>query len=91
MTQKNKVQFINLGSLNEKRDGAGYYIKLNDQVKLTINGQNFDGKYFNVEKPDKKYAVMLDKGMITEDEAEKKIENIPSFVRFELTAVLNNG
>jgi hypothetical protein len=91
MTQKNKAQFVKLGSFNEKRDGEGYYIKLNDNVQLTINGQTFDGKYFNVEKPDKKYAVMLDRGIISEEEAEKKIESIPSFVRFELTAVLNNG
>tara|TARA_R100001086_G_scaffold224004_2_gene141855 strand:+ start:857 stop:1132 length:276 start_codon:yes stop_codon:yes gene_type:complete len=86
------VKFVNMGAIIKRKDG-GLCIKLNTGEgsplkSLNINGKLFKGEYLNLDKPQVKYERMLEKGMIDEDEFEEKLENIPDFVKYEITAVL---
>jgi len=82
-----KNNYVHLGAIVAGKDG-GYYIKLQDDLKLNINGQAFNKKYINVEVPTAKLDRFLEKGFIDETEYEARAEKIPSYIKFELTAVL---
>lgn len=84
---KGSKKYVKFGALMKGEDG-GYYIALDKELKLNVNGKNFDGKYIRVEEPKVKYQRMLEKGVITEEECESKIESISPKVRQELTIVL---
>lgn len=91
--------FINLGALMTKkdRDAEGklqYYIKLDKEVKLVVNGKEATSEYIQVKSPKAKYNAMLDKGKITEEEADIAkarfdAEGDLSFIRQELTVIID--
>jgi hypothetical protein len=81
-------EFIQLGAVMKGKDG-GVYIKVDDKIKLNVNGKIFEGKYISLQKPELKFERMLDKGSITESEFEEKVNRIPDFVKYELVAVFD--
>ena len=88
------AKFVNFGSLIMKKDKSGFYIKLDKDLELSINGDKFNGEYINVNPPTVKYDRMLDQGKITEEEYEKAVARFAkdgdlSFIRQELTAVVD--
>lgn len=64
---------VNLGILCESQEG-GYYIKLSDNVDITVNGVPFEGEYINLQDPIDKYEYSLTQGWIDEDEFEEKAQ-----------------
>lgn len=82
-----KKQFVKFGALIKGKEG-GYYVALDKELSLNVNGKAFSGKYINVEDPKAKFQRMLDKGTITEEEYTEKVEKIPEYIRQELTIVL---
>lgn len=82
-----KKQYVKFGALIRGKEG-GYYITLDKELSLNVNGQAFGGKYINVEDPKAKFQRMLDKGSITEEQYTEKTEKIPEYIRQELTIVL---
>ena len=90
-----KKKYARLGSLCQKRDKTGYYIKVDNNSTVTITTKQGDnvtsitldgGNYINVDKPEDKIKFFLEKGFITEEVAEERLEKIPEFVKFELSA-----
>jgi hypothetical protein len=82
-----KKTFVKFGALIKGKEG-GYYVTLDKELTLNVNGKPFTGKYINVDDPKLKFQRMLDKGLITEEEYQEKIEKIPEYIRQELTIVL---
>jgi len=93
------ADFINLGALMTKKekDAKGklqYYIKLDKDVKITVNGKATTSDYVQVKNPQAKYDAMLAKGKITEEEADiAKARFVGggdlAFIRQELTIVID--
>ena len=93
------ADFINLGAIMTKkdRDAEGklqYYIKLDKEVKLVVNGKEATSEYINVASPKTKYDKMLAKGKLTEEEADKAkarfdSEGDLSFIKQELTIIID--
>jgi len=77
-----KNKFINTGAFMKKKDG-GYYIKLDKETKVVIDGTEFTGGYISVNKPADKYDRMivnaekkLQEGEINEEEYDKQLEDL---------------
>lgn len=93
------ANFINFGAIMTKkeRDAEGklqYYIKLNKEVDLVVNGKKTTSEYINVSSPKVKYDRMLEKGKITEEEADIAKSRFDSegdlaFIKQELTIVID--
>jgi hypothetical protein len=83
---KKESRFVPFGAFIKKKDG-GYYIKLDKEVTLNINGKLYNNGYINVDKPEDKLKFFLDQGYIDEGQFEDRKSRIPDFVKFELTAV----
>lgn len=93
------ADFINLGAIMTKkdRDAEGklqYYIKLDKEVKLVVNGKEATSEYIQVNSPKVKYDKMLAKGKIEEEEADKSKARFDKggdleFIKQELTIIID--
>lgn len=96
-----KPQYLNLGTMIEKRDkqtnkpilddngNKTYYIKIDAKSKVTINGIPVTG-YFSVSRPEDKYYKMCEKGTISEAERDHKVAQYEeggeySYCKFEFS------
>ncbi len=77
-----KQKYVNVGILCRRKDGDGFYIKLDNEVQITIDGDTVTGGYLNANDPLDKYEKIiakaerdLEEGNINEDEYNEKIEN----------------
>ena len=90
--KKKKSNYVNLGAIMKSKDG-GLYISLNEDVEIEIDGREVaesNGKrYINLAKPIEKYDRMLEGGHIDADTYNERIENIPEFVKYELSVKLD--
>jgi len=91
-TQAKKVgahTYVPMGGILEKKDG-GFYLALpkDSELEFTLNGEPI--KYFNVEDPTAKFERFVQSGAMTEEEAQARIDKIPEYVIFEMTAVIEN-
>lgn len=96
MSKKN--EYVKIGSmlLDQEKDEQGrakYYIKLNDNVEISINGKKFTGNAFKVERPTDKYDRMAKAGKIDPKEHQAKLDlysdgGKAAFVKFEIEAVI---
>jgi len=65
------TKFSNFGVLIKKDDGS-FYVKVEKDLDIKINGEDFSGRYINMDKPTVKFDRMLKKGVITEEEYDEK-------------------
>lgn len=77
-----KSKYLSVGALMKSKEG-GFYIKLDKETKVVIDGTDFTGGYINVQKPTVKYDRMIAKaeeklqnGDITEEEYDKQLEDL---------------
>lgn len=71
-----------IGSVLKKKDGNGFYIKIDQDVTLKA------GQFVNVDDPRKLPDILLGLGKITEEVHGRMVEQaakIPEFVKFELS------
>lgn len=97
MSKKNS-DFVKVGSmlLSEEPDHNGkpaYYIKLDKNVKILINGRELAKDTFKVERPTDKFDRMVKAGKMSPDEHAKNLElyaegGARDFVKFEIEAKL---
>jgi len=78
-----KKKYVSVGAIMKRKkenesDPTEYYIKLDKETTVTIDGDTVTGGYLNVSKPSRKYEAMvaraarqLEEGEINEDEFEK--------------------
>lgn len=79
-----------VGSILQNKDpDMGLYFKLDKDVELYVNGQKSPAN-IDMRKPQDKYEFWATKGIISEEEAQQKIDNIPEYVRYEFVARLTN-
>lgn len=93
-------KFVNLGAIASKRekDEHGrnqYYLKIDKDVDVKINGVSFTGKYINVQRPTDKFEKMLKKGNITQEQYDEKVARFGedgdlNYITLELSAVLES-
>lgn len=98
------AKFHNLGSMIakkdkqtgeailDKNDKPTYYVKLDKNVKLVVNGEEVTSGYINVSRPRDKYDKKLEKGQITKAEHAQAIARFEkggdlNYINFEFTAV----
>jgi hypothetical protein len=81
---KNK-NFVELGAVVESKDG-GFYIKLKDDVEISINGRKYNNAYINAETPQSKLERLNKLGFISDSDLESRLEGVKPFVKLELTA-----
>jgi len=74
---KKKVLF-QAATLCKKKDGKGYYIKVNKD--FTVKKDMF----ISVETPKESIERLAEKGFINEQEAEERVSKVPEFVKFYL-------
>lgn len=87
-------KFVNFGILCMKKDKSGFYIKLDRELELTVNGDKVDTDFINVQAPTVKYERMLKADKITKEEYDEKVarfdkEGDLNYIRQELTVVLD--
>lgn len=72
-------------------EGKKYYqfIKNSDYVNIEINGVNVNGKSIYFNDPAEKFEIMLEKGIITEEEADERIDKIPKYILEEASIKLD--
>jgi flagellar basal body rod protein FlgF len=90
--KSNKEAYPKLGQILRSKDG-GLYIQLNDRVTVTVNGVDVTGRTASLEKPSAKFERMLASGVMSEEEAQEKIDDYEDggrldFVRQEITIKL---
>ena len=88
--KKGEGKFVQLGALIKKKDGSGFYIKVDKELSISINGRTFKGEYISCAKPQEKYDRMLAKDKITQEQYDEKVQNIPSYIRQELTLIFED-
>lgn len=80
-----------------KTDDKGrklYTLKLDKRTEVVINGVNMTGKTLYVSRPETKLQRLLDRGIIDEEEFNKKLEEFSpggrlDFVQMEIVADLD--
>ena len=70
------AKFIDLGAIMTKkdRDANGklqYYIKLNKELDIVINGEKLTSEYVNVDAPANKIQKRIDSGKVDEEKIEQ--------------------
>jgi hypothetical protein len=76
---------MKIGEVLQSKNG-GYYIKFSgkgkaaDSLPLTIN----DGDVLFLKKPSERLDGMVERGIITEAQAEESKAKTPSFVKFDI-------
>lgn len=82
--------FIKLGAIVEKKDGS-VYLKLDEEsgAEITVNGRSL--KSFQIEDPTVKFDRMVEAGKLTPEEADEKANNVPAYILFEVTALVNDA
>jgi hypothetical protein len=81
-----KNKYIKIGAIKENKNG-GFYLKLDESIKLEINGELVEGT-LSLDTPQQKLAFFLEKGIIDEAKYEERISKVPEFVKYEVTAVV---
>ena len=61
----------------------------NPNVEILINGVKVNGKSIYLNDPADKYDLFVEKGIMTEDEADAAVDNIPDYVLEEGTVKLD--
>lgn len=86
-----KNKYLNIGSIVKGRDGKPDYIKLNQGIKLLVDGNVVDAEYVNLQNPHTLPKTLLDLKKITPEVAEQMAEKAAKrpFVRFDLQVKLN--
>jgi len=104
--KKKNTLFPQIGSVIERRNketgeperdengNKTYYLKIDKDVQLTVNGKKVEG-YLQVSRPRDKYDRMLAKEAITPDEHKIKVADFEpggerSYITFELSADLRD-
>lgn len=77
---KSKGKVVNIGTvLQAKDDPERSYIKIKTDITLR------EGQIVNVQSPQERIAFFLERGFLTEEQAQDQLEKTPDFVLFELT------
>jgi|11_taG_2_1085331.scaffolds.fasta_scaffold01085_21 hypothetical protein len=83
--------YVTLFEIKENDEGKEYvqFVKNAEYVNIEVNGVNVNGKSIYINDPAEKFEIMLEKEMITEEEAEEKIGRIPEYILEEGTVKLD--
>lgn len=83
--------YVTIFEVKENDEGKEYlqFVKNSDYVNIEINGVNVNGKSIYLNDPAEKFEIMLEKEMITEEEADERIAKIPEYILEEATVKLD--
>lgn len=70
----------------KKDDRNSAYLKIDGNTNVTINGKPVDNGILTVDSPKTKYDRMLKSGKINEEQYDEYLNQIPEFIKKEITA-----
>lgn len=88
---------LKIGSIVAKKDKKKEFsVRLAPGVEMSIRVKNKDGEligeaelsdgaYLNMQTPAEEIAFLLDKEYITEEQAEERLENVPDYVKYQIS------
>lgn len=81
---------VTVFEIKEDDDGNEYlqFTKNSDYVSIEVNGVSVNGKTIYLNDPAEKFDRMVDSGHMTEEEADEKVNSIPSYIIEEATVKL---
>lgn len=82
--------YVTLFEIKKNDQGEEYiqFVKKSEYVNIEVNGVNVNGKAIYINDPAEKFEIMLENGIITEEEADEKIGKIPEYILEEGTVKL---
>lgn len=88
---KKTAGYVTVLEVKKGEDGNEYFqfTKNSEYVDIKINGVSVNGKTIYLNDPADKYDRMVDKGTITEEEADEKVAKIPEYIIEEGTVKLD--
>lgn len=87
-------KFASFGQLLMKKDKSGFYLKLDEKVKVVIDGEEFGGDMVSVRSPIQQLQQKLANGKIDQEEYDAKAPRYEKggdldFVRQNLFVVMD--
>lgn len=87
---------VQLASITKRKEGTGFNMRLAPGVTLTFDVKNKDGEtigqgtledgaYLNLQTPQERVAFLVENDHISEQKGEEILENIPDFVKYEVS------
>ena len=83
MSEKKKKYINDIGEVRSGRDGKGNYITITKDVTLPKGAKLYTESLEDI------VARLVDKGVITSDEAQKRLDKKPSYVLKKVNAVIS--
>lgn len=83
-TTSKKSKWTKVGVLLKSKNGNGYYIKVENDIELE------KGETLVVRSPKDGVLSLLERGIISQEEADSRMERIPDYVKFEIFSVPSN-
>lgn len=89
-SNKKTTGYVTLFEIKKGEDGKEYiqFVKNSDYVNIEVNGVNVNGKTIYVNDPAEKFEIMLENGILTEQQVEERIAKIPEYILEEGTVKL---
>ena len=87
---KKTTGYVTLFEIKKGEDGKEYiqFVKNSEYVNIEVNGVNVNGKTIYVNDPAEKFEIMLENGILTEEQVEDRIAKIPEYILEEGTVKL---
>lgn len=86
---QNKSKTVKLGTVRKNKSGKGVHFQLNSDIAIIDfkgNKHEFKAKdTLFINDPREQVKFRLERGFITEQQAEEQLSKIPEFVKFEVT------
>lgn len=73
-----KSGFREVGTIFERKDGSGFFLKVNEDVTLKA------GQTLNLETPQSKIERLLAFGYLSEEAADARLANLPKTIKFDV-------
>jgi len=91
---KKKTITRQIGSVLKRKDNdKQFYIKLSEPVEFVVKDKSGTRKvttqFLNLDDPRESIKRLAEKGYITEDAAQERLEKLPSYVKYELNVSIN--
>lgn len=99
MSDNKKSSYVNLGVMvrDKEKDSKGkdkYYLLLDKNVEISINGVPYKKKSINISRLTDKYDRMLESGKLSKEEYDEKVAQFTgkgkyNYMQFEFVAKLD--
>lgn len=83
--QTKKAKWKKIGAILKSKKDSSFYIKIDQDVNLS------KGDYVTVKNPREVVTQLVERGVLTESQAEERLSKIPDWVKYELLVAEKGG